>query len=211
VRPRARSSLSSGSGPDREGSRPPDFAAELERRYHEGVAKKVNLPLLAYDSAEPTEAKSTSTKKPSIEAARTRLGGRVVKEEGAPVGIAPGVAVSFAFGSRRRVGVVIFASRAEVHVLLDGIRLRRLPPEDVALHDGELSIDLERIAGDARLFGLLVEGQAVRYADDGGNLIDGKVVEKCRWGALVLRDSGSVVAVGFRKLWPKGGGDTGVA
>jgi len=32
--------------------------------------------------------------------------------------------------------------------------------------------------------------------------VNGKVVEKCRWGALVLREDGAVVAVGFRKLWP---------
>jgi hypothetical protein len=42
----------------------------------------------------------------------------------------------------------------------------------------------------------------VRYADDAGALIDGKLIEKCRWGALVARDDGAVVAVGFRKLWP---------
>ena len=100
-------------------------------------------------------------------------------------------------------GVVVFASQAEVHVLLDGIRLRRLSPDDLLVHEGrDLAIELEKIAGDARLFGQLVEGQSVRYADDAGTLINGRVVEKCRWGALVLRDDGAVVAVGFRKLWP---------
>ena len=89
-------------------------------------------------------------------------------------------------------GVVVFASQTEVHVLLDGVRLRRLPPADVAIHDGgEVAIELEKIAGDARLFGQLVEGQLVRYADDSGGLVNGKVVEKCRWGALILREDGS--------------------
>jgi len=36
-------------------------------------------------------------------------------------------------------------------------------------------------------------------------IADGKVVEKCRWGALILRDDGSIVSVGFRKLWPTAG------
>jgi len=128
-----------------------------------------------------------------------------------PYGFAPGVVVTFGSngGSRRMPGVIVFASKAEVHVLLDSIRLRRLPPADLTpLHDETgkptmpIPIDLEKIAGDARLFGQLVEGESVRYADDAGALVDGKVVEKCRWGALVLRDDGAVIAVGFRKLWP---------
>lgn len=169
----------------------------------EFVGKKVNLPLFA-DPVEKTAISHDTNKKPSIDAARARLGGRVIDEmEPLPLGLAPGVVVSFALSSGRRMpGVVVFASRAEVHVLLDGVRLRRLPPEELAPHDGVVAIELEKIAGDARLFGMLVEGQPVRYADDTGCLIEGKVVEKCRWGALVRRDDGAVVAVGFRKLWP---------
>lgn len=59
-----------------------------------------------------------------------------------------------------------------------------------------------KLAAEARVFGGMVEGQAIRYADDAGTLMDGKLIEKCRWGALVARDDGAVVAVGFRKLWP---------
>jgi hypothetical protein len=167
------------------------------------VGKKVNLPLFA-DPVEKSAITHEAHKKPSIDSARARLGGRVIDEmEPLPPGLAPGVVVSFALSSGRRMpGVVVFASTAEVHVLLDGVRLRRLPPEELAPHDGEVELELEKIAGDARLFGLLVEGQSVRYADDTGCLIEGKVVEKCRWGALIRRDDGAVVAVGFRKLWP---------
>jgi hypothetical protein len=176
----------------------------IQASYYELVAKKLNLPLFA-DPAEvrQNEPAREAKKKPSIDAARARLGGRPIDEEAPPAGFAPGVVVTFAIASGRRMpGVIVFASRSEVHVLLDGIRLRRLPPHDVALHDGDVAVELEKIAGDARLFGLLVEGQSVRYADDSGQLVDGKVVEKCRWGALILRDDGAVVAVGFRKLWP---------
>lgn len=179
------------------------------RRYDENVTKKVNLPLFSDPASVTTPAKEVR-KKPSIDAARARLGGRISEIDAPPAGFAPGVVVTFPLGgassgadTRRMPGVVVFASQTEVHVLLDGIRLRRMPPTDLTIHEGgEVTIELEKIAGDARLFGQLVEGQAVRYADDSGTLIDGKVVEKCRWGALVLRDDGAVVAVGFRKLWP---------
>jgi hypothetical protein len=174
------------------------------------VGKKLNLPLFEEPKAEePAAAK----KKPSIDAARARLGGRVDAADGSPkAGQAPGVIVSFALPTkpntapRRLPGVIVFASGIEVHVLLDGMRLRRLPPADLLLHEDPVGIELEKLAADARLFGLLVEGQSVRYADDSGALLDGKVVEKCRWGALVLRDDGAVIAVGFRKLWPAAGG-----
>src|SRR5690606_32733124 len=135
-----------------------------------------------------------------------------------PVGFAPGVIVTFPVATarapgdtRRMPGVVVFASKTEVHVLQSGIRLRRLPPSDLTIvteTSGELADELEKIAGDARLFGQLSEGQTVRYAEDSGTLVTGKVVEKCRWGALVLRDDGAVVAVGFRKLWPSPSGGT---
>jgi len=163
------------------------------------VAKKVNLPLLDDREGEPKK----KAKKPSIDVARTRLGGRSDAQEIAPPGFAPGVIVSFALASgRRRAAVIVYAGPTEVHVLLDGIRLRRLPPSELRLHDGATPEDLTKLAADARLFGLLCEGESVRYADDSGGLVDGKLVEKCRWGALVLRDDGAVVAVGFRKLWP---------
>lgn len=187
------------------------------------MTKKVNLPLFSDPAVVATPAREVR-KKPSIDAARARLGGRISEIDIPPAGFVPGVIVSFPLttpssiaGStaRRRSGVVVFASRHEVHVLLDGIRLRRLSPADVTIEsvrdrrdDDELAVELERIAGDARLFGQLAEGQSVRYADDSGTLVHGKVVEKCRWGALVLRDDGAVVAVGFRKLWPSpSGGD----
>lgn len=177
----------------------------------EGVSKKLSLPLFSDPAIVATPAKAVR-KKPSIDAARARLGGRVNEIDTPPAGFAPGVLVTFPFGDsaaraagddRRMHGVVVFASQNEVHVLYDGVRLRRLSPSDVTLHEGgEVAVELEKIAGDARLFGQLAPGQSVRYADESGGLVNGKVVEKCRWGALVLREDGAVVAVGFRKLWP---------
>lgn len=127
-----------------------------------------------------------------------------------PAGLAPGVVVTLPSDVEGRVvdssrvpGVILFASQDELHVLLEGDRLRRLRPTAVAVHEGgELARALERIAADVRIFGQLAEGQAVRYADASGQLVAGKIIEKCRWGALVLRHDGGIVAVGFRKLWP---------
>ena len=171
------------------------------------MAKKVTLPVFS-DEGSAERAKS-ARKKPSIDTARARLGGRILESDAPVPGFAPGVVITFAAGASRRAGVIVFASQAEVHVLLDGIRLRRFPPGELAAHDGrDLALELERIAGDARLFGQLAEGESVRYADEAGVLVDGKVVEKCRWGALVLRDDGAVVAVGFRKLWPSPAGES---
>jgi hypothetical protein len=89
-----------------------------------------------------------------------------------------------------------------VHVLLDPARVRRFAPGELAHESDAVPAALFGIAGEARVFGLLTEGQVVRYADPAGTLQDGKLVERCRYGALVLRDDGVVVAVGFRKLWP---------
>lgn len=165
------------------------------------MSKKLNPPLFTDPGARADL--DAPRKRPSIDTARSRLGGRASLDEPPPPGFAPGVVVTFPATSGRRLpGVIVFASRAEVHVLLDSVRLRRIPPHDLVVFDGDAGADLEKLAGDARLFGMLVEGQAVRYVDDSGDLVDGTVVEKCRWGALVLRNDGAVVAVGFRKLWP---------
>lgn len=154
------------------------------------MTKKVNLPVVG------------KTKKPSIEVARSRLGGKL--DAGPPPpGFAPGRIVSFALpGGRRRVAVVVYAGSDEIHILLDPIRLRRMQPDEIGVHEGAVDDEMTKLAADAHVFGLLVEGQSIRYADDGGALVDGKLIEKCRWGALVARDDGAVVAVGFRKLWP---------
>lgn len=156
------------------------------------MPKKVNLPVMGKPPA----------KKPTMEVARSRLGGRLDAGP-APAGFAPGRVVTFPIASGgRRAGVVVYAGADEIHVLLDPVRLRRLQPEDLEMHDGALDDELVKLAAEARVFGAMTEGQSIRYADDAGTLLDGKLIEKCRWGALVARDDGAVVAVGFRKLWP---------
>lgn len=175
------------------------------------MGKKVSLRVLEDPADRPAKAKALGSKpakkkserKPSIDSARDRLGGRIVETDVPPPGLACGLVVSVAGGRGTTVpGVIVFASQKEVHVLLDGVRLRRVVPEHVRAFSGEVPLALAKIAGDAQLFGRLGEGEAVRYAGDDGGLVTAKVVEKCRWGALVSRPDGAVIAVGFRKLWP---------
>jgi len=147
--------------------------------------------------------KSKPEKKPSLDDARNRLGGRTADEQPAPPGIGPGSIVQVAANDgTKHVAVVVFANATEIHVLIDGTKLRRVPPESVELNEGATPSALSKIAADAHVFARLAEGQPVRYADDAGGLLGGKLVEKCRYGALIVRDDGAVVAVGFRKLWP---------
>ena len=169
------------------------------------MGKKINLPLLpdAWTTRAREPAKPARVKKPSLDDARNRLGGRTAEEERARPGIVPGRLVKVvATGGAEHIAVVVFANADEVHILVDGTRLRRVPPAAVELHDGAAPIALAKIAADAHVFSRLAEGEQVRYTDDSGGLLAGKLVEKCRYGALVVRDDGAVVAVGFRKLWP---------
>lgn len=170
------------------------------------MAKKINLPLLPDASsgrAREAAEKTAAAKKPSLEDARNRLGGRTSDEEPAPPGINPGRVVKvYANDGGEHLAVIVFANADEVHILIEGKRLRRVPPPAVHAYEGETPSSLSQIAADAHVFNHLSEGQRVRYADDSGGLLAGKLVEKCRYGALVVREDGAVVAVGFRKLWP---------
>lgn len=172
------------------------------------MGKKINLPLLAdgWSTRTPDSVKKTKapdSRKPSLDDARNRLGGRTNDEEPAPAGIGPGSIVQVAANDgSKHVAVVVFANATEIHVLIDGKRLRRVPPGAVEPNEGATPGSLAKISADAHVFARLAEGQPVRYADDIGGLLGGKLVEKCRYGALVVRDDGALVAVGFRKLWP---------
>lgn len=162
------------------------------------MSKKINLPL-----ASEGEETAKPRRRPSVEVARARLGGKPEGEGPSPAGLPAGQHVRFALASGRpKSGVIVYSCAAEVHVLLDSVRLRRFPPDEVEPEHGEPDGELAKIAADARVFAMLAESQPVRYATDAGQLFEGKLIEKCGYGALVLRDDGAIVAVGFRKLWP---------
>jgi hypothetical protein len=160
--------------------------------------RKLSLPLV-FDLLAKDRA---SKRAPSVDAARKRLGGR-----GTSTGAA-GSVVELTMGNRVHVaGVVLFASEHECDVWVDGGLVRRTRLDAVTPRSGMVSIALERIAADVRVFAALREGERVRYEPSPGTVVEGTLVEKCRYGALVLADAlrgggGKIVAVGFRKLWP---------
>ena len=142
--------------------------------------------------------------KPTVEAIRKRLGGRVSSGPsiGHVVALEPDRGVE-------RIGVVIFARGDEVDVwtgggiALPGVVRRTRRSKTSAFH-GLVPKPLLRIADDARVFAELAEGNEVVYQPRDGDIERGILIEKCRYGALVLRDDGTVVGVGFRRLWPIG-------
>jgi hypothetical protein len=136
--------------------------------------------------------------RPSIDAARTRLGGRVSGVSRR----APGSLVMARLrDGTRRPGVVLWASETHCDVwFADGLA-RRTRAESVRSYYGHVSDHLGRVAVEMRIFATLSEGQLVRWerAVAAG---EGCIVEKCRYGAIVVTRDGKLVAVGFRKLWP---------
>lgn len=161
------------------------------------MGKKLSLPVL------PGSEEGDKPKKPGVDSARARLGGRSIDDTAPPPGLASGQIVSVPSGDGdRRPAVVLYVNGEEAHVLFDPTHLKRLPPSELGPLAGPAPQNLVELAADARLFSLMSEGETIRYADDGGSMRGGRVVEKCRYGALIVRDDGAIVAVGFRKLWP---------
>jgi hypothetical protein len=127
---------------------------------------------------------------------RKRLGGRAATEPGA------GRAVTFTTeGGIRRTGIVLFVRGDELDVWIEENTVRRTRRSATGPIDDPLPRDLAALAADARVFGALGEGQRVRYLDR-DRLGEGTLVEKCRFGALVERDDGKIIGVGFRRVWP---------
>jgi hypothetical protein len=150
------------------------------------MASRYSLPL-----------NSAATAKPTLETIRQKLGGREASVPGA------GAIVQMTLPSGEdRPGVVLFASETNFDLWLgDGI-VRRVPRKDVRAVLGEPPQGLVVIAGDVRLFNGLEEGQRVRCGSKEGRMDEGKLLEKCRYGALVARDDGVIVAAGFQRIWP---------
>lgn len=133
---------------------------------------------------------------PTVDKARSALGGRGATgpEAGTIVALPGGVL-------GRDVGVVVFASDTERDVWVGGGKLRRVPADRIeSATDGEVTAGLLTVAREARAFAALDEGQAVRFETRGGEVLTGTLVEKCRYGALVLDADQKVLAVSFRRI-----------
>lgn len=135
-------------------------------------------------------------RKPTVDAIRTKLGGRVATEPGA------GELVSVdAGGGFTHTGIVIFTRGEDVDVWTAEGVVRRASWNRVRRLDEPTPEGFAQVAADAAVFGGLSEGQRVRYRADSG-VAEGTLVEKCKFGALVERDDRTVVGVSFRRLWP---------
>lgn len=134
---------------------------------------------------------------PTVDAVRRRLGGRASTEPGA----GDLVAVASDQGAAR-AGVVLFVQGDDLDVWLQGGVVRRTRRSRVVTA-AEAGDDLLSIAHAARIFAALEEGQRVCYQHDEG-VGEGNLVEKCRFGGLVERGDGTVLGVGFRRLWSAG-------
>jgi ketosteroid isomerase-like protein len=136
--------------------------------------------------------------RPTIESARKRLGGRAT----VPSARAPGSLVRATLrDGQRHAGVVLWASETHCDVWFDDGLARRTRAHCVSPCDGPPPEPLGRVAAEMRLFAALAEGDGVRW-ERGSGVAEGCIVEKCRYGAIVVTRDGKLVAVGFRKLWP---------
>ncbi len=130
---------------------------------------------------------------PTIEAARDALGGRVLTERGA----GEIVSVSMKRGGDAE-GVVVCVSGETRDVWIGEGRFVRTSAERIRSLPAHRE-ELVAVAVDARRFAALREGDPVRAIKRDGSAVDGTLAEKCRYGALVVKDD-AVLAVSFRRV-----------
>jgi hypothetical protein len=106
---------------------------------------------------------------------------------------------------KRHVGVVLWCSEEHCDVWFDDGSARRVRADAVASYAGSAPDVLSRLAAEVRIFASLAEGDMVRWERAHGlspAVGEGCIVEKCRYGAIIVTRDGKLVAVGFRRLWP---------
>jgi hypothetical protein len=133
-----------------------------------------------------------------LEIARHKLGGRAI----APSARSPGVLVETTLqDGRRHAGILLWASAGSCDIWFDDGLARRTRSSAIVAGTRPVPESLVRIEAEVLMFSALTEGDRVRWERD-GTITEGRIVEKCRYGAIVITRSARVVAVGFRKLWP---------
>jgi hypothetical protein len=135
---------------------------------------------------------------PALEVARRKLGGRTA----VPSERAPGALVEAALrDGLRHAGILLWASAGTCDVWFDDGIARRARSEAVRPRARPTPESLVRVEAEVRMFASFAEGDRVRWERPTG-ITEGRIVEKCRYGAIVVTRGGKVVAVGFRTLWP---------
>ncbi len=138
-------------------------------------------------------------RRPTVDAARQKLGGRLTKAAGQ----APGRLVEVdGLTGEREVGVVLFAEAGLADVLFDRGVVRRLASTELSAASEIQPPNIERLAVAVRRFGELAEGDPIVIAQHDGTNARGVLREKCRFGALVEKSDGAIVAVGFDRVAP---------
>jgi len=135
---------------------------------------------------------------PKVDEVRKRLGGRV--ESGPRVG----EVVRIMAEGKEMPGVILAATGERVDVWVGQGSVRRVHVDAAAHFRGDVPRELRTIASDVTVFASLAEGQRVMASLD-GELVEVTLAEKCRYGALVVRDDDVLMGVGFRMLAPAGG------
>jgi hypothetical protein len=183
------------------------------------TGRKASADMLGLALAGRTTAGS---ERPSIEVARRRLGGHATT----PSAHAPGSLVEVALRrGPRALGVLLWATNRHCDVWFEDGVARRTDADAVTYSGADHASSAEparcghagstpgstlrsipgaallRVAAEMRLFLPLAEGDWVRW-ERSAAVAEGRIVEKCRYGAIVAMGDGTVVAVGFRKLWP---------
>lgn len=139
-----------------------------------------------------------SPDRPTVDMMRRQLGGRLgdlgMENAGRPV-LADG-------GGGIIEGLLVCVDDAHAFVWTGENEFRRLPADAWRPSDSPLDAETLARTEDLRRFAMLRERQRVRFVTARGVSLEGTLIEKCRFGALVAREDGVVVAVGFRSLFP---------
>ncbi len=122
--------------------------------------------------------------------ARQRLGGRTVSHGNA------GAIVTIARGAETILGVILWSDETTCDVWMGDELIKRTSRTSVMPAVADAGSSVTSVAADARAFARLEEGQDVRF--DAGST--GRLIERCRWGALVAKPDGKIFAVGFRRF-----------
>lgn len=147
------------------------------------MGRKLSLPVV-----EDIARRAGAT--PTIERARQKLGGSGSTDAraGRPVRDEAGV-----------VGVVLYARDEEMDVLVSATGTVRRGKTSAWVDHDRVPDELAPAAADLIVFAHVEPGDRVGFRDANGDG-DGLLFEKCRSGALVARDDGTIIAVGFRSI-----------
>ena len=148
-------------------------------------------------------AATVSHAAPSVDEARTALGGRI---EPALLRLTMKLGALAHFVDVRGnalEGVLVFATNEDADVWVGEGRLHRVPHARIrgteAASHGHALAD---VAADALVFSTLAEGTRIRFVDRKGAMQAGLLAEKCRYGALVENEEKRILAISFRRIWP---------